>query len=51
MTKIFYVEDLSKLYDGFPAYAVMHTYEGVVSIWDSHEFAEELAEELEMTTR
>jgi len=48
MSNIYYVKDLSEEYGGSPAYAVVHRYEGVVSVWDSPTFADVVAEDLEM---
>ena len=48
VTNIYQVQDVSEQYGGTPAYAVTHVYEGVVSVWDSLEFAKLIAEDLEI---
>jgi hypothetical protein len=48
MTNIYYVKNISEEYGGSPAYAVVHRYEGIVSVWDSPTFADAIAEDLEM---
>jgi len=48
MSNIYYVKNVSEEYGGTPAYAVVHTHEGVVSVWDSPTFADAIAEDLEM---
>jgi hypothetical protein len=46
-TNIYQVQDVCEQYGGSPAYAVIHIHEGVVSVWDSLEFAKLIAEDLE----
>jgi len=48
MTNIYYVKNISEEYGGSPAYAVVHRYEGIVSVWDSPTFADAIAEDLEI---
>ena len=48
VTNIYQVRDVSEQYGGTPAYAVTHIYEGIVSVWDSFEFAQLIAEDLEL---
>ena len=47
-TKIYYVKNICEEYGGSPAYAVVHRYEGIVSVWDSPTFADAIADDLEM---
>ena len=48
VTNIYQVQDVCEQYGGTPAYAVTHIHEGVVSVWDSFEFAQLIAEDLEL---
>jgi len=48
MSSIYRVKNVSEEYGGSPAYAIEHVYEGVVSVWDSFEFALLIAEDLEL---
>ena len=48
MANIYQVRDVSEQYGGTPAYAVTHIHEGVVSVWNSFEFAQLIAEDLEL---
>ena len=47
-SRIYKVKDVSEEYGGSPAYAVVHVYEGIVSVWDSPTFADAVAEDLEL---
>lgn len=47
-SRIYKVKDVSEEYGGSPAYAVVHVYEGIVSVWDSPTFADAIAEDLEL---
>lgn len=49
-SRIYYVKDVSEEYGGADAFAVVHRFEGVVSVWDSPTFADAIAEDLEMDT-
>jgi hypothetical protein len=44
---IYEVKKFDSYVNDEPAYAVVHIHEGVVSVWDSLEFAELEAEELD----
>ena len=46
MTNIYEVTTLENYANGEAAYAVQHVYEGIVSVWTDHEFAEGIAEDL-----
>jgi|TARA_R110000782_G_scaffold129247_1_gene220860 hypothetical protein len=46
MTNIYVVTTLENYANGEAAYAVQHVYEGTVSVWTDHEFAEGIAEDL-----
>lgn len=48
MSNIYRVKNVCEEYGGSPAYAIEHVYEGVVSVWDSFEFAQLIAEDLEL---
>jgi len=48
MSNIYQVQNVCEQYGGTPAYAVTHIHEGVVSVWDSLEFAKLIAEDLEI---
>lgn len=48
MSNIYQVQDICEQYGGTPAYAVTHIHEGIVSVWDSFEFAQMIAEDLEL---
>lgn len=50
MSNIYLVKNVCEDYGGSPAYAVTHVYEGVVSVWDSFEFAQLIADDLELDT-
>jgi len=48
MSKIYEVKDLSEAYGGESTYGIEDTLEGVVvSVWDCHEMAQDIANELE----
>jgi hypothetical protein len=49
MTNIYTVIDISEAYGGESAYAVEHRYEGVVSVWTTHDAAQDEADQLEWT--